>query len=139
MGKSLNTPFNYSYLDPKMTQTQMVQKVEEKVLDLNNPQDLNEFLGILNEFGYNTRYNPKDKMLYVEGELGFVDVYDKVYAIWRNNIRLAYKDMPEKGVIRIILNNKDHTKERILYLKRNSKANYAAGELTFFIHDFYDE
>jgi hypothetical protein len=117
----------------------MGQKVEEKVLDLNNPNDLNEFLRILKEFGYNTRYNPKDKMLYVEGDLGFADIYDKVYAIWHNGIRLAYKDMPEKGVIRIILNNKDHTKERILFLKRNSKADYAAGELTFFIHDFYDD
>jgi len=122
-----------------MTQAQMAQKVEEKVLDLNNPQDLNEFLRILKEFGYNARYNPKDKMLYVKGELSFVDVYDKVYTMWHNDIRFSYKDMPEKGVIRIILNNEDHTIERILLLKRNSKANYAHGELTFFIHDFYDD
>jgi hypothetical protein len=123
-----------------MAQNQMAQKVEEKVLDLNNPQDLNEFLRILKEFGYNARYNPKDKMLYVEGELGFADLYHiRGYTIWHNDVRLSYKDRPEKGVIRIEINTKDHTRERILFLKRNAKAHYAAGELTFFIHDYEDD
>jgi hypothetical protein len=123
-----------------MAQTQMAQKVEfEKVLDLNNPQDLNEFLKILKEFGYNARYNPYDKTLNIEGQLSFCDIYYKAYTVWHNNIRLSYKDMPEKGVIRIILNNENHTREKVLYLKRNAKAHYAAGELSFFIHDYCDD
>lgn len=72
--------------------------VQNKSLDLKNPEDLNEFLEIIKAFGFEVTHNPVRREIKVKGVLVYTDLPSRVLTLRNRSSEIVFSRNKDNNV-----------------------------------------